>query len=239
MNPLAKFVSASIVGMGLMFTLSVASSVAVLVGVCALVLFERIPMKSLLRVITTLAALALLSAVSTVLYGRANGQVFWSWGLVNISEGSINLAVILTLRVFAIGLPAVLLMRNIDATELADSLTQLWSLPRRFVMATLASVRMSSLMFDDWETLKLARRARGLGSGRGPVLAVRRVSGQVFALLVLSIRRGTSLALAMEARGLSRSTRATSARTACWRKRDWMLVGAASFVTVIALVANG
>ena len=102
-------------------------------------------------------------------------------------------------------------------------------------MGTLAAFRLLSLFVDDWHHLEMARRARGLGSGRGPVAAVTRFGGQAFALLVLSIRRASALALAMDARGVNNPS-PSRARTAEWKLRDWMLVLASLIVGAAALV---
>ena len=49
--------------------------------------------------------------------------------------------------------------------------------------------------------LTLARRARGVDAGRNPVARLRLFASTAFALLVGAIRRGTRLAVAMDARG--------------------------------------
>src|SRR3978361_2189009 len=125
-----------------------------------------------------------------------------------MTGGSITLAIATTLRVLAIGLPAVVLFITIDPTDLADGLAQVLHLPSRFVLGGLAGLRLVGLFLDDWRSLQLARRARGVGdAGR-----IRRFFSLGFALLVLSIRRGSKLATAMEARGFGAQGRRTYAR---------------------------
>ena len=68
--------------------------------------------------------------------------------------------------------------------------------------------------------LGLARRARGLGDD-GALGKARIFGGQVFALLVLAIRRATVLATAMEARGFGVGRRRTWARPSRFGARDW------------------
>ena len=79
------------------------------------------------------------------------------------------------LRGLAIALPAVLLMSCTDPTDLADALAQKAKLPHRFVLGTLAAMRLVGLMAEEWQTIGMARRARGRGlaaatrcSGCGP-----------------------------------------------------------------------
>ena len=173
-----------------------------------------------------------LAGFTTLLYGVASGTTYLQWGLVHVTDGSIELAIATALRILAIGLPAVVLFITIDPTDLADGLAQVWHLPSRFVLGALAGMRLVGLFLDDWRQLELARRARGLGdTGR-----LRRFVGQAFALLVLSIRRGSKLATAMEARGFGARATRTWARPSRFAARDWVLVGGALLVGAAALL---
>ena len=73
---------------------------------------------------------------------------------------------------------------------MADGLAQVWRLPARFVLGTLAGFRLVGEMIADWRMLGLARRARGLGDTG----ALRRFVTMAFAPLVLAVRRGRKLA---------------------------------------------
>ena len=90
--------------------------------------------------------------------------------------------------------PGVILALGLDPTDLADGLVQILHLPSRFVYGGLAGMRMFTLLQDDWRALGQSRRSRGLGDGS----AIKRVFSQAFSLLVVSIRRGTKLATAID-----------------------------------------
>ncbi len=98
----------------------------------------------------------------------------------------------------AIALPAVALFITIDPTDLADGLAQTLRLPARFVLGALAGLRLIGLA---GRGLAFGRASLVARRGVGDRNAVRRFFGMAFALLVLSIRRGSVLATAMEARG--------------------------------------
>jgi energy-coupling factor transport system permease protein len=240
MNPLATFIASTVVAISLLLTLSPLAAALVLaidvVMLIALLATRALRAKRIFGMIWPLTAMAVLSSLTTILYGRPSGETFFSWGLVCISQGSLYLALAIGLRILAIGIPAVALASLVDPTNLADSLTQLCRAPRRFVMGTLAAFRLLGLFVDDWQSLEMARRARGLGSGRGPIAAINRSLGQAFSLLVLSLRRASALALAMEARGINSGTPATRARTAEWKTRDWMIVLTSFAVAALALI---
>src|SRR5690606_36907583 len=76
---------------------------------------------------------------------------------------------------------------------------------------------------DQWRTVTLARRARGLEAGRNPLAALSIFLGKLFALLVRAIRTGTLLATAMDARAFGTGTR-SHARVSGWRTADTLLV---------------
>ncbi len=143
-----------------------------------------------------------------MLYGQRSGRVHVEWLLVQVSDGSLWLGLATLLRVLAIGLPAVVLFAQVDPTDFADGLAQVLHLPARFVLGAFAGIRLAGLFADDRRALELARRARGVAD-RG---RLRRLAGLAFALFVLSIRRGSALATAMEARGFGGDVRRTWAR---------------------------
>ncbi len=62
--------------------------------------------------------------------------------------------------------------------------------------------------------ITVARRARGVEAGRNPVARLRLFVSTAFTLLVGAIRRGTRLAVAMDARGFDSGA-------------DWLLVAGA------------
>jgi len=82
-------------------------------------------------------------------------------------------------------------------------------------------------MAGEWQTLSLARRARGVEAGRSPVAAARIGFGMLLALLVGAVRRATRLATAMEARGFGARECRSVARPQRMRGGDWTLVAAA------------
>jgi energy-coupling factor transport system permease protein len=166
------------------------------------------------------------------LYGKPGGSVHVDWFLIHVTDNSLRLALAVMLRVLALGAPTILLFTGIDPTDLADGLAQVWRLPARFVLGALAGFRLVSRFVDDWRSLALARRARGLGDTG----AVRRWASMAFAMLVIAIRRGSKLATAMEARGFGTAER-TWARESSVGPADLALVLACVAAVSVALVA--
>jgi energy-coupling factor transport system permease protein len=133
-------------------------------------------------------------------------------------------ALTVTIRVVAVALPGVVVLLTVDPTDLADSLVQNARVPARFAYAALAALRLLPLMGAEWQTIKAARRARGIDAGRNPLRHVELFASTVFTLLVGAVRRGTRLALAMDARGFDATGPRTLARPQVVRQSDVALV---------------
>jgi energy-coupling factor transport system permease protein len=220
LNPVAKLAATLVVTGVLLVSIDPVSAGTTLAVTLLLLPFARIPVRELWLRMWPIAVGAVIAAAATTLYGRPSGELYVQWGVLRISDGSIELALAILLRVLAIALPSVLLFATTDPTDLADGLAQLLRLPARFVIGGLAGLRLVGLLIEDWRELSLARRARGIADeGR-----LRRLAGQTFALLVLAIRRGSKLATAMEARGFGSDIPRTWARVSRLHARDAMLL---------------
>ena len=150
---------------------------------------------------------------------------------MRVTDRSAELALATALRILAIGIPAIIAVLGIDVTDLADSFSQILHLPDRFVYGGLAGMRLFSVLQDDWAALSASRRSRGLGDDN----ALRAFLPQSFALLVLSIRRSTTLATAMQARGFGGSGPRSHARVSEVHVRDRVFLAACLALPVASL----
>ena len=171
------------------------------------------------------------SALAVLLYGKSGGDTWWQWGLMRVTDRSAELALATALRILAIGIPAIIAVLGIDVTDLADSFSQILHLPDRFVYGGLAGMRLFSVLQDDWSALSASRRSRGLGDDN----KIRAFLPQSFALLVLSIRRSTTLATAMQARGFGGSGPRSHARVSEVHVRDRVFLAACLALPVASL----
>jgi energy-coupling factor transport system ATP-binding protein len=220
-QPAASLLTALLVAVCLVTSLDIVSaSVALALEVLLLPLLH-VPTRRLLLGLAPVLAAAPIAGASIALYGTESGRTYFDLGFAHVTSGSLVLAAATILRLFAIAVPGVVLLIGTDPTDLGDGLAQVLRLPARFVLGALAALRMTSLMREDWRTLGLARRARGLADRR----RIRRALTMSFAMLVIALRRGSSLAVAMESRGFGSSTRRTWARDARFGVREWLTMG--------------
>ena len=104
-------------------------------------------------------------------------------------------------------------------------------------VATIAALRLVGILFAEWNALGQARRARGLGAGQSLAGRAQTFGGQSFALLVQAIRRGSRLAVTMEARGFGAGER-TWARVPSYSRRDVHVSIAAAVIIAVAYGAS-
>lgn len=241
-NPVAKLGAALVVTFVLLLSVDWVSAAVALALQVAVLPWCGLGARVLLLRLSPVLFAAGPAGLVTAFIGVDDGRVLLDLGLLDVTEGSLRSGVAITLRVLAVGVPGVVLLASTDPTDLADALAQRLHLPARFVLGGLAGLRLVGLMVTEWRTLALARRARGVGDGSGPLGATRVLAGQAFALLVLAVRRGARLAFAMEARGFGATAERTWARSSTFAVRDAVLlvgaVGVAAAAAGAALAAG-
>lgn len=232
-NPVTKLVLALLLSVPLFASIDVVSGVVAIGMQLLCVPLTGMRLSMVLRRMLPILFFAPIAGLSMLLYAEPAGRIYWSFGFATISEDSVQLAVAVSLRVVALGLPTILLFGRTDPTELADALAQVAKLPSRFVLGVLAGTRMLGLFLDDWRTMGLARRARGVGD-RG---TLRRFFSMAFVLLVFAVRRGTKLAMAMEARGFGSGIPRTWSRPSRLHASDGLALLGAVLIMALALAA--
>ena len=236
-NPVAKLAAATVLSLGLLLTVDVVTAATALVLELACLPWAGLGVRALARRAWVIVVAAVPAAVLTAWLGVDTGRVLLAAGPVTVTEGSLTAGAAIGLRILAVGLPGVVLLATTDPTDLGDALAQVLHLPHRFVLAALAATRLLGGLAEEWQQLGLARRARGLGDD-GVLGRARTALGQVFALLVLALRRGGTLATAMEARGFGAAATRTWARESRFTGHDVLVVLGGIVVTAAATAAG-
>jgi energy-coupling factor transport system permease protein len=193
------------------------------------------PLDLLVRAWPLLLAAAALAVLNALFAPAGSGAVLLRIGPVELREEALVAGIAVGLRVLAVALAGLIAVVATDPTDLADSLQQQLGLSPRFAVGALAAVRLMPAIAHEWQTLRLARRARGVSAGRSPLAAVRIAAGQLLAILVGAIRRATRLATAMEARGFASRPCRTTARPQAMERRDWLLLAGAAGIGALAV----
>jgi energy-coupling factor transport system permease protein len=211
-HPLAKIGAAFVLMLALFLTIDPLTPMLVLIAEIAAIPLIGIPAAALLR-------RALPVFIAAIGIGFFNALL----------SGDVGGGVAIGLRVAGIALAGIVAVASIDPTELADALVEHLHAPRRFTVGALAAFRLMPLFADEWQTISLARRARGLENRRATAFF-----SMTRSLLVAAIRRATRLAVAMDARGFADPGCRTLARPRAVTGRDWWLIGSALAVASLA-----
>lgn len=234
-NPLTKIGVALILMFGTLLSIDLVSAGVVLLASLLALPATGLDLAAAARRLWFLPAGALLAAWGTALLAEKTGDVVVEFGPLLFTTGSLSAAAAIFVRALALAIPLIVLASTIDPRDLADALVQHLRLPEVVVVSVLAASRLLGLLVSEWQVLSMARRARGVAGGS----LVRRTNSLfsgVFVLLVVSIRRATTLAMAMEGRSFGRPGR-TWRRRSTFGFRDLVVVVSAVSVCVFAIGA--
>jgi energy-coupling factor transport system permease protein len=235
-NPVSKLGAAALLMAVLFVSIDAVTSGVILVGLIGALPVTGLGPVDLVRRTWPILLGALLVGLLNAAFGaRTGGDEAVAIGPLAISSQNLVAGLGLGLRLLAIALSGVLALATTDPTDLADALMQQLRLSPRFAVGSLAAARLLPIFASEWQTLALARRARGLAAERSPVAAVRIFSGQLLTLLVSAVRRGTRLATAMDARGFGSRPCRTVARPQPMQGGDWILLGLAGSLGAAAV----
>jgi energy-coupling factor transport system permease protein len=233
-NPVAKLGAGLVLLLALFASLDWVTGVIVVAGLAAVVPLSGLSPGTLLRRAWLIGLAAISIGLFNVVFAAEQvGPTILEIGPVRIgAETAVNGAG-LAVRLVGIALAGILATATSQPTDLADSLVQQLRVSPRFAVGALAAFRLLPLLALEWQTIAMARRARGIDAGRNPVAALRLFAGQMLALLIGAVRRGSRLALAMEARGFGARECRSAARVQRMRAGDWgWILGAAALAAV-------
>ena len=235
-NPTAKLGAAFVLLIALFASLDGITALVVLAGLLALLPVAGVSIGALAGRAWLIGLAAISIAIVNVLFAPEQvGPTVLQVGPITIGAETLLDGLGLALRLVAIALAGVLATVTSQPTDLADSLVQQLRVSPRFAIGALAALRLLPLFAAEWQTIAMARRARGVDAGRSPVAGVRLFVGQLLALLVGAIRRGSRMALAMEARGFGALPTRTVARVQRVTAGDWAWIAGAVLLAATAI----
>lgn len=239
LHPLPKLVvclvwiAASIVVFDLYFQL-----MTIALAGAALVLLER---RSLLLVLLLMVPFALFGfgfLTTSILFRQEADFAVRMAAEQAFASPAVSAGLVLFFRAIASGMVSALFGLTTDPGAFVKALMIHWRLPPQVGFALFSAIQLVPDLGREGQQIRLAR---AMQQGRFP----RRIPGPVEAtslvvpLLAYAIRRAGRSALAMEARGLTRSGPRTFLSAPSVRRRDWIFVLVASVLLVSCLLAIG
>ncbi len=218
-NPLAKLGAVAAATLPLITTLDWVSALVIIVATLLVFPLAGLSPARFFKRAWPLLIAGVVAAWGIALVGQDSGEVYAQLGIFSITEGSVQGGIATGLRAFALALPCILLLVSTNPSDLGGALSQQLRVPHRFVLGALAGMRLLGLMVEEFSTLGLARRARGVGNFGTFTQRIGAKLGQCLALLVQALRRAGRLAVTMEAKGFGIGPR-TWMRTATFTVKD-------------------
>jgi energy-coupling factor transport system permease protein len=200
------------------------------VAVVAALTIGRVPPGVLASAVAPLWLVAFGIAFFNTLFGVANADpasaTMFAVGPWRVTQEALQAGIGLGLRVVAIGAVGAVFALTTDSTRLVDALVQQAHVSERFAYGALAAYGAIPRFGADLANLRAARRMRGLRGSWHPRILV--------GLLVLAIRHGDRMALAMDARAFGSGPRSRY-REVPWTWLDLVVGVAATAVLICAL----
>ena len=236
-NPIAKLGAALLLMAVLFVSADPLTTAVVLGGLLAVMPLTGLPPRALLARTWPILLVAVSVGVLNALFAPEQSDPLLPIGPFTLGGQNLVNGLALGLRLLTIAVVGVVTLATTDPTDLADALVQQLHVSPRFSVGALAALRLLPIFADEWQIIRLARRARGVDAGRSPLAAVRIFFGELLTLLVSAIRRGTRLALAMDARGLGGRRCRGVARPQHVQAADRLLILAAALLAIAAVAA--
>lgn len=207
MNPVAKLACALLVSVACFC----ASNPFVLGGILVLD-FALAASCGMVRQVAGLAkAIAAFSAVlaAIALFTTPAGAVLLAlpWGY--IGTGSLLAAALVVVRLVACAVPLFLVMCVTKLTDLANACCKVLRVPYRYAFTFTSAVHFIPVFMNDMAAIMEAQTARGVAFDGGLVKKLRLMIPLCVPLLVSSVRKTNSAAIAAEVRGFNLRTRAS------------------------------
>lgn len=229
MNPVAKL----LVSLLIIFACFITQSFALLIAILVLdyVLAAHCKMMpqtiGLTKAVAGFSAILALIALFTVPEGDVLVPLPWGY----IGTGSILAAIRIILRLVACAIPLFLTFYVTKLNDISNSLVKVCHIPYRYAFVFSSTVHFIPVFMNDMSGIMEAQTARGVEFDGGFAKKVRLMIPLCVPLLVSSVRKTNSAAIAAEVRGFNLRTRASGYKEYPFAARDIvaMAVGAAIF----------
>lgn len=170
------------------------------------ILLTKISFKQYLKSMKVILFVVVFTGILNLFYG--SGNVLFEWGFLKITEGGVNNAVFITIRIATLVMISSVLTFTTSPTDLTDAIERLLK-PLSYLhikvheiamMMTIA-LRFIPTLLEETDKIMNAQKARGADMESGNIFQrIRALIPVLIPLFVSSFRRANDLAMAMECR---------------------------------------
>ena len=236
MNPVAKLICALLISIACFCTSSFILLTLILIvdfalaASCAMTRQAAQLAKAVAIFSIVLALIALLTTPSgTVL-------VELPWGY--LGTGSIVAAILILMRLVACAVPLFLVMYITKLNDLANSMVKILHVPYKYAFTFTSAVHFIPVFMNDMSGIMEAQTARGVEFDGDFAKKVRLMVPLCAPLLVSSVRKTNSAAIAAEVRGFNMRTRESGFKTYPFSAYDVLALLVCACILAIAIATN-
>lgn len=236
MNPVVKVLCALLISIACFCTSNLVFLGAVLVLDLALAASCRMvrPALGLAKAVAIFSVVLAVIALLTTPSGAA--LVDLPWGYIGV--GSIVAAVTVIIRLVACAIPLFLVMYVTQLNDLANSFCKMLHVPYKYAFTFTSAVHFIPVFMNDMSQIMEAQTARGVEFDCGIAKKVRLMVPLCVPLLVSSVRKTNSAAIAAEVRGFNLRTHESGFKEYPVSGRDACCIIVCVLLVVIAMVVH-
>ena len=170
------------------------------------VLATNIRFSMYLKSMRVILVIVVFTGIINLFYGR--GTVLWEWGFIKITDGGINNAVFVIVRIAALVMISSVLTYTTSPTNLTHAIEQLLKplnilhiKSHEIAMMMTIALRFIPVLLEETDKIMSAQKARGADMDSGNLFKrIKALLPVLIPLFVSSFRRANDLAVAMECR---------------------------------------
>lgn len=236
MNPVAKLICALLISVACFCTSNLLLLVAILVvdfalaASCAMTRQAMGLAKAVALFSIVLALIALCTTPSGV------ELVALPWGY--IGTGSLMAALLIIIRLVACAVPLFLVMYITKLNDLANSMVKILHVPYKYAFTFTSAVHFIPVFMNDMSGIMESQTARGVEFDGSFAKKVRLMVPLCVPLLVSSVRKTNSAAIAAEVRGFNMRTRESGFKEYPFSARDVVALLICASILALAIVSN-
>lgn len=230
MNPVAKLACALLISVACFCTTNLAFIAAIIVIDAALAASCGMVREvlGLARAVAAFSVLLALIALLTTPSGAVLVELPWGY----VGTGSLMAALLIVMRLVACAVPLFLVMYVTKLTDLANAMVKIVRVPYRYAFTFTSAVHFIPVFMNDMAGIMEAQTARGVQFDEDIVRRIRLMVPLCVPLLVSSVRKTNSAAIAAEVRGFNIRTRESG-----YKEYPFVRIDVAALAFSVLLVA--
>ncbi len=239
MNPVAKLAAAFVLVIACFVTSNFALLAAIII-LDALLAVQCKMVSQTLGLAKAVAMFSILLAIIALLFTPQGDVVApLPWGYIGTE--SVLAAVLIVVRLVACAVPLFLVFYVTKMTDMANALVKVLHVPYKYAFTFMSTVHFIPVFMNDMAGIMEAQTARGVEFDGGMVKRVRLMIPLCVPLLVSSVRKTNSAAIAAEVRGFNLRTRQSGFKEYPFAGIDFaaLAVAVAVLAAAIALAVLG